>query len=70
MLGGMFERLGAVVERLTALEGPAFDSERAEAILWFYFGPNAYRPLHDDLGAGAMPRPKPGCSRSASRRSV
>jgi AcrR family transcriptional regulator len=42
--------LGAVVNRLMTLEGPTFDSERAEAILWFYFGPNAYRPLHDDLG--------------------
>jgi AcrR family transcriptional regulator len=42
--------LGTVVNRLKTLEGPTFDSERAEAILWFYFGPNAYRPLHDDLG--------------------
>jgi AcrR family transcriptional regulator len=42
--------LGVVVERLSTLEGPTFDSERAQAILWFYFGPSAYRPLHDDLG--------------------
>jgi AcrR family transcriptional regulator len=42
--------LCAVVKRLMTLEGPTFDSERAEAILWFYFGPNAYRPLYDDLG--------------------
>jgi AcrR family transcriptional regulator len=42
--------LGAVVERLAILEGPAFDQERAAAILWFYFGPRANLPLHDDLG--------------------
>lgn len=42
--------LGAVVERLRALEGPRVDPDRAEPILWFYFGPHAYRPLHDDQG--------------------
>ncbi len=42
--------LGAVVERLATLEGPTFDPKQANAILWFYFGPNAYRPLHDDQG--------------------
>jgi AcrR family transcriptional regulator len=42
--------LSAVVERLATLEGPTLDRKRAAAILWFYFGPRAYLPLHDDLG--------------------
>lgn len=42
--------LGIVTDRLTTLEGPAFNRERAVAVLWFYFGPAAYLPLHDDLG--------------------
>lgn len=42
--------LSAVVERLADLEGPRFDRERAAAILWFYFGPSSYLPLHDDQG--------------------
>jgi AcrR family transcriptional regulator len=42
--------LDAVVDRLAILEGPAFDRGRAAAILWFYFGPSSYLPLHDDLG--------------------
>jgi AcrR family transcriptional regulator len=42
--------LRAVATRLATLEGPTFDRERAAAILWFYFGPHAYLPLHDDLG--------------------
>jgi AcrR family transcriptional regulator len=42
--------LDTVVDRLATLEGPAFDRDHAAAILWFYFGPNAYLPLHDDFG--------------------
>ncbi len=42
--------LDAVVERLATLEGPTFDRDRAAAILWFYFGPSSYLPLHDDFG--------------------
>jgi AcrR family transcriptional regulator len=42
--------LDTVVDGLAALEGPAFDRDRAAAVLWFYFGPSSYLPLHDDLG--------------------
>lgn len=42
--------LGVVVERLATFEDPTFDRQRAAAVLWFYFGPRAYLPLHDDLG--------------------
>jgi hypothetical protein len=42
--------LETVVERLAALEGPAWDRDRALTTLWFYFGPFAYQPLHDGLG--------------------
>jgi AcrR family transcriptional regulator len=42
--------LDTVVDRLATLEGPAFDRDRAAAILWFYFGPSSYLPLHDDFG--------------------
>lgn len=42
--------LGVVAERLGAIEGPTFDRERAVDILWFYFGPRSYLPLHDDQG--------------------
>ncbi len=42
--------LSAVADRLATLEGPTFDRERAAAILWFYFGPRSYLPLHDDQG--------------------
>ena len=33
-----------------AIAVPGLDRERAEAILWFYFGPAAYVPLHEDQG--------------------
>jgi AcrR family transcriptional regulator len=42
--------LSIVADRLTALEGPSLDHQRAITVLWFYFGPGAYLPLHDDLG--------------------
>jgi AcrR family transcriptional regulator len=42
--------LDTVVDRLATLEGPALDRDRAAAILWFYFGPSSYLPLHDDFG--------------------
>jgi AcrR family transcriptional regulator len=42
--------LDTVADRLATLEGPTFDGDRAAAILWFYFGPSSYQPLHDDLG--------------------
>ena len=42
--------LDAVADRLATLEGPTFDRDRAAAILWFYFGPSSYLPLHDDFG--------------------
>jgi AcrR family transcriptional regulator len=42
--------LNTVIDRLATLEGPAFDRDHAAAILWFYFGPGSYLPLHDDLG--------------------
>ena len=42
--------LESVLERLTTVEGPAFDTESAFPTLWFYFGPASYMPLHDDLG--------------------
>ena len=29
---------------------PGLSEQRATDILWFYFGPRAYLPLHDDLG--------------------
>ncbi|MFZ0090627.1 MAG: TetR/AcrR family transcriptional regulator [Solirubrobacteraceae bacterium] len=42
--------LDAVADRLAALEGPTFDRGRAAALLWFYFGPSSYLPLHEDFG--------------------
>jgi AcrR family transcriptional regulator len=42
--------LDQVIDRLVTLEGPTFDRAQAAAILWFYFGPSAYAPLHDELG--------------------
>ena len=42
--------LDAVADRLATLEGPSFDRGRAAAILWFFFGPSSYLPLHDDFG--------------------
>lgn len=44
------EALRRVLERLAAVEGPAFDTEAGFATLWFYFGPTSYMSLHDDLG--------------------
>jgi AcrR family transcriptional regulator len=42
--------LDTVVDRLATLEGPTFDRDRAAAILWFYFGPSSYLPLHEGFG--------------------
>jgi AcrR family transcriptional regulator len=42
--------LSEIAARIVELEQLTLTPERVTAVLWFYFGPTAYQPLHDESG--------------------